>query len=107
VHDLFEQPDHALIRMNHDVHRFIVVLEPICRPIVFHQLHAAQADVAIDHGERDRLQAVAAARSADTKSGLDLERCAMAAAFEKGPVGREELPRADVEPDSVMRTVIT
>jgi hypothetical protein len=90
--------------MNHDVHRFIIVLETIDRSVVLNQPHPAQADVAIDHGERDRLQALSGAGSTDTKPALDLEGCAVTAAFEEGPVGRKELTGADVEPDPLSQT---
>src|SRR5208282_1911572 len=66
----------------------------------------AQADLAIDHRERDGLQALAFARPLDAQPGIDLEIGTVAAAFEKGPIPAEEFPGSEIEPDSLVGTGI-
>src|SRR5512138_2047191 len=57
------------IRMDHDFHRVVEFVERIGHSIFLDQRNATEANVAIDHGQRDRLQAPVLARSLDAQSG--------------------------------------
>ncbi|UPK05689.1 hypothetical protein IVB05_08810 [Bradyrhizobium sp. 170] len=82
--------------MNHDVHGIVTILERIGKRIFLYQLHTAQADVAADHGQRDRLKGFPIAGAIDAKPAADLEGRPVPATSEKGAVRREQLAGADV-----------
>src|SRR5262245_35913811 len=91
----------ASIRLNHYLHHVVVfvgISERVGNSIILYQRNAAQAHLAVDDGERDRLQALFLAWSVDADAGLDVELCAVPAAFEECAILGEELAAADIEP---------
>src|SRR5260364_181388 len=97
---------HLSIRVDHDLHGLIKIVERIRETDILDQRDAAQADVAVDDGERDRLEALAFAGAGVAQAGVDLERRAMTAAAQQRPVGIEELAAADVQPFALVRARI-
>src|SRR5664279_4385138 len=91
--------------MNHDFHGVVALVERIWEAALL-QVDAADADLAVDDGECNRLQALVLTGTVDAQPGLDLEYRAVPAAFQKGPVSREETALAEIEPDALVRTGI-
>src|SRR5260370_12572671 len=94
-----------LFGMNHDFHGAVAFVERIGMS-TFLQFDAAEADFAVDDSERDRLQAAVLAGAVDAQPAVNLEHRAVPAAFQEGPVPREEIALAEVEPDALVRTGI-
>src|SRR6266702_1603435 len=92
--------------MNHDFHGVVEFVERTRHSVVFDQRDAADADIAIDHGKRDWLQALFLAPSVDAEPGFNLEDRAVPSALQECPVRREEVSFPEIEPDSFMRAGI-
>src|SRR5450756_856743 len=95
----------SLLGMNHDFHGGIAVVGRT-GIAAFFQLNATDADLAVDHGKRDRLQALVLAGPVDAQPGIDLEHRTVPAASQEAPIPGKEISLAEIEPDALVRAGI-